>query len=568
MRLLNCRTLKMKEFFDDNLPSYAILSHTWGDDEVSYQDFQSKFRRRRKLGFKKIKRFCTKAASTGNEWVWVDTCCIDKASSAELSEAINSMFHWYRRSHQCFVYLSDVDQSVNKVKGSVLRNSRWFTRGWTLQELLAPSRVSFYDKSWSEIGTKISLSKIISEITNIPEHYLLGHRDLKGAPIAQRISWASNRKTSRREDIAYCLLGLLNVNMPLLYGEGDNAFIRLQEEAMQRSYDHSILASGFNLPCPDPGSFLHIWTPIKGRVDRTPACLPKSPDTFCAWDPGLSNTKGRKHYLLTNLGIYIGLSVLPFKFNGNDYGLALLHCGLVDRPHPLLVALPLRLHKSNDMHSSAKDTILASRPQGIAPFLMPVPEVSSIQNMQVYLTSSTPPASASCRFWTFEIHLDFVSKFDYCLADFFPPCLARISNDRLIIEDTLTCSRIFRFCHPTRKTILLSVQLTHQLGYNTTKLKVATITDALTSWQLVVLGPKFDKVDFEQLQNSLTWTSKGSLNRVEVEDGNSFDFTGEISLDLEEIECLPLHSIASHATQPVNGDKDKDVWSIWDVLFA
>ncbi|KAI2467329.1 hypothetical protein F4781DRAFT_312990 [Annulohypoxylon bovei var. microspora] len=359
--------------------------------------------------------------------------------------------------------------------------------------------------------------------------------------------------------------------MPLLYGEGDNAFIRLQEEIMRSTWDHSILASGYGLPCPDPGRFLHLHKeqrsvisnalPFPGEIniykgsqegfkpetflqfkDRTPACLSKSPDAFRGWDQALRNLKGRNHYLPTNLGIYIGLDIISFKFNEEDYGLALLHCGLVDRNNPLLMALPLRLHRSNSVHTHVKDTILAARPNGIVPFLISIQSVWSIPNVHVYLASSSPPIPSGCRFWTFEIQFDFLSKFDYYLADFFPPCLARIDTGRLILEDSSICPRIFRFCHPKHETILLLMRPEPTLRYNTTELKVATITDTLTSWQLVLPGPRFDKVDFARLQKSLVWISKGIL--VEMQRKLSeFDFAGEVQLDLSEIKALPSQSI-------------------------
>jgi hypothetical protein len=109
-----------------------------------------------------------------------NTCYIDKTSSAELSEAINSMYHWYQESGVCYTYLADVPPNA-------FSKSRWFTRGWTLQELIAPSTVIFLDQKWQEIGTKSSLQEVISEITSIPTNILLGG-DLEGASIAQRMS--------------------------------------------------------------------------------------------------------------------------------------------------------------------------------------------------------------------------------------------------------------------------------------------------------------------------------------------------------------------------------------------
>lgn len=174
MRLLDSKTLKLSEFSEPNFPPYAILSHTWTDDEVSFQDIQGDACKT-KAGYEKIKRCCDLAAADGFEYAWVDTCCIDKTSSAELSEAINSMFRWYEQSEVCYVYLSDVPSDVYlsdapSVEGpyqptSVFARSRWFTRGWTLQELIAPSNVIFYGRDWQEVGTKSSLLSTISKVT-------------------------------------------------------------------------------------------------------------------------------------------------------------------------------------------------------------------------------------------------------------------------------------------------------------------------------------------------------------------------------------------------------------------
>lgn len=171
----------------------------------------------------------------GYEYVWIDTCCIDKTSSAELSEAINSMFAWYQEAKVCYAYLFDVPDRP-------LKASRWFTRGWTLQELIAPREVIFYDGNWRNLGDRTSLGPRISQCTRIPESILSGEKDLDTFSTAQRMSWAAERQTTRVEDRAYCLMGLFGVNMPLIYGEREAAFIRLQEEILRISEDHSLFA--------------------------------------------------------------------------------------------------------------------------------------------------------------------------------------------------------------------------------------------------------------------------------------------------------------------------------------
>ncbi|KAK4223213.1 hypothetical protein QBC38DRAFT_512515 [Podospora fimiseda] len=217
MRLINTLTLELVEFLDD-IPLYAILSHRW------------------------VRTFCSLAASHGLEYAWVDTCCIDKTSSAELSEAINSMYRWYEESVVCFAFPGDTfDRDPDRGQKPDLagfndrypwfHQSDWFTRGWTLQELIAPA----------VMGTKSTLAPIIAWVTGIPEAILNGESP-QTASVAQRMSWASMRQTIRVEDKAYCLMGLFNVNIPMLYGEGEKAFIRLQEEIIKKSDDHAIFA--------------------------------------------------------------------------------------------------------------------------------------------------------------------------------------------------------------------------------------------------------------------------------------------------------------------------------------
>ena len=249
MRLLHSTLLKLVEFMERDLPPYAILSHTWEMEEVSFQEMQSGDAESRK-GYSKIEGCCKVAAAWGFEYVWVDTCCIDKTSSAELSEAINSMFSWYQKADVCYVYLSDYlfpARKDNSLDEEGFKNSRWFTRGWTLQELIAPESVIFFNNTWHDIGTKHSLGSLISEITEIQVEALMGAK-LEEFSVAQRMCWASRRQTSRIEDEAYSLMGIFGVHMPMLYGEGVHAFIRLQEEIIKTSTDHTIFAWATKFP--------------------------------------------------------------------------------------------------------------------------------------------------------------------------------------------------------------------------------------------------------------------------------------------------------------------------------
>jgi Heterokaryon incompatibility protein (HET) len=187
MWLLDSKTLELKLYYDNAIPHYAILSHVWGENEISFQQINgSRTEIESHAGYIKIQKCCAQAAMDGFEHAWIDTCCIDKTNSAELSEAINSMFKWYRNATECYIYLADIT-SVDD-----LWKSRWFTRGWTLQELLAPASAIFFNKDWIEIGTKASLAEKISLVTKIPIRVLLGRKSEgdQELSLAQVMSWA------------------------------------------------------------------------------------------------------------------------------------------------------------------------------------------------------------------------------------------------------------------------------------------------------------------------------------------------------------------------------------------
>jgi Heterokaryon incompatibility protein (HET) len=212
-----------KNLDEKDIPCYAILSHTWGadDDEVTFKDLENGSGKI-KAGYAKI-LFCgEQARRDGLQYFWVDTCCIDKANNTELSEAITSMFRWYCDSFKCYVYLSDVpvrNEDNNQAKQtleSAFRKSRWFTRGWTLQELIAPRSVEFFSWEGNYLGNKITLEQQIHEIAEIPIEALRGCPPSRFS-VHERMQWTENRKTQKKEDKAYCLLGIFNVFMPLIW---------------------------------------------------------------------------------------------------------------------------------------------------------------------------------------------------------------------------------------------------------------------------------------------------------------------------------------------------------------
>ncbi|KAI1331590.1 heterokaryon incompatibility protein-domain-containing protein [Xylariaceae sp. FL0255] len=359
MRLLNVDTLRLHSF-NTETPQYVILSHRWQNAEITFKVVEYSDPREwrdEEIG-RKIVNTCAAARERGFSWVWIDTCCIDKTSSAELSEAINSMFLWYRQATVCYAYLDDVDGLED------LHSSLWFSRGWTLQELIAPSNVCFFNKDWVFIDDRFSMVETLSDITGVDEIVLRhGHeptprkwedhdyRDhggqyrcgcgiksydqetLRGLldtfSIATKMSWASRRTTTREEDVAYCLMGLFNINMPLLYGEKGRAFIRLQEEIVRRNNDQSILAWVSQHPTID-------WYESRDLA-AGPACfLPVDLKKQWLLENPEFNSPVKPQMNVTKEGVEVELLLYPidgfdFTMEKESY-LAVLDCTVGDNP--------------------------------------------------------------------------------------------------------------------------------------------------------------------------------------------------------------------------------------------
>jgi hypothetical protein len=334
MRLLNVHTKKLEEFFDLAIPRYAILSHRWGSKEVTFQDLNAFESQdwdpaavdRHGPGLLKIMHTCSQALKDDLEWVWVDTCCIDKTSSAELSEAINSMFAWYFYSDVCYAYLDDV-HGISDHDQAEFRNTKWFIRGWTLQELLAPSSLIFFGIDWKFLGHRRNLSELVSQSTNIPERIVKSPADMRAVSIAGKMSWAAGRRTTRVEDMAYSLLGIFNVNMPLLYGEGNRAFTRLQEEILRGSDDQSIFAWQW-VGETHPPPFGAPW--FSGPLADSPARFTKSADIV-----PLPSTAERQPYTMTNKGLRIEVDL-----TNDNPPVAILECHY-DNDLSGLIGIPL-----------------------------------------------------------------------------------------------------------------------------------------------------------------------------------------------------------------------------------
>ncbi|TBU24231.1 heterokaryon incompatibility protein-domain-containing protein [Dichomitus squalens] len=245
---------------------YAILSHVWGSSEQTFQDvkrIQAECLERDKSDARqpsngnsrtntnprdhvseKIRQSCLIAERHGYRWIWNDTCCIDKTSSSELSEAINSMHRYYSLAEVCYAYLADVTWGSSDEVARYFRESKWHKRGWTLQELIAPNFLIFLSGNWGILGTKHGLASVLESITRIPASLLRNEEDIGSFSAAQRMSWAADRETTRVEDQAYSLLGIFGIHMTTLYGEGTRAFERLQEKIIKTSVDTSIFAWG------------------------------------------------------------------------------------------------------------------------------------------------------------------------------------------------------------------------------------------------------------------------------------------------------------------------------------
>lgn len=386
MRLLNVNTFELEEFFYVNPPPYAILSHTWGKDteEVSYRDVLDGRLNSAQTRPLKVDGCCRQAREDGYRHVWIDTCCIDKTNSVELQEAINSMFRWYRNAAICYAFLSDVPQG-DRYQGpeSAFFSSRWFQRGWTLQELLAPLNFRFYDASWQCIGTKGDLCGAIESITGIPSSFLLGITELHHASVAQRMSWAAKRATKRQEDMAYCLLGIFGVSIPMIYGEGDKAFRRLQEQIIKDIGDDSILAwdldaGGASAENCSPSLFGSALAPHPSHFANSGRIVPTGPPAHGSFD---------MHGGSLRLSLHL-------RTRWDDRILGLLNCGSEQDPKAV-VAIPLIAAPGENQYA---------RPQGQPAFLTapPLPG-SSTTLVQIHLDAGRKPPTTDVQSLWFHI---------------------------------------------------------------------------------------------------------------------------------------------------------------------
>ena len=357
MRLLNIKTCELEEFKEgpklrDALDKCAIVSHRWGNNELSFQKYEKQMKnsnyrdhqfdnpgdtppssKAESEGFLKTARARLKAQQqeptqpqNNLKYIWMDTCCINKEEEGELAEAIVLMFHWYSSAKVCYAYLPDVSavkkefQEPGKdegTKGAVkprigcFECSDWFTRGWTLQELLAPTKMYFFDRYWRFLGTKATLSAQIQRVTGIEAQYLNG--DVSRACVAVKMSWLARRQTTKIEDMAYCMFGLFGINTFIRYGEREGAFLRLGQELIkQKPYDESIFA----WKSPKIDTNIDPETKSSGLLAPWPTCYLGSGNLTIE----SSKYRPRTGYSVTNGGILFQVpNKLPENGNGRDW---------------------------------------------------------------------------------------------------------------------------------------------------------------------------------------------------------------------------------------------------------
>ncbi|KAH9872314.1 hypothetical protein IAQ61_005149 [Plenodomus lingam] len=421
MRLLHTSKLCLEEFVVSP-PRYAILSHTWAEEEALFKDVEnntaqlckkngnslqrdrtrnSKRRPTQEQNsnsspmcsdsqrYNKLLGFCKLAESNGYEYCWMDTCCIDKSSSAELSEAINSMFAYYRNSHICYVYL-DIETSGDSVTSEELRSSRWIKRGWTLQELIAPKNVCFFDRHWKFCGSRASLAPVLTQITHIDLRLLHNVYSLGVYSIATKMSWASGRETTRPEDIAYCLFGIFEVHLPPLYGEGqDAAFKRLQEEIIKNSMDLSFLA----------------WDADLTSLLRPRSGLARSPESFRNSGVASYVPLGRSHpFHMTNKGLCLTLPLIDVNITEptdasqtfSEYIMVLPGSILTNIDEPPKINVRVRIWQDNWENIYYRCPGLVNRPEIVEPSSQ---QLSEAQTKKFYLAVRDLPPDMLKRYF-------------------------------------------------------------------------------------------------------------------------------------------------------------------------
>lgn len=413
MRLLNTTTKSLRDFPQGEIPAYAILSHTWGDNEVLPSDVASGLSVGKESYWRKIDGACKQATADGLGWLWVDTLCLQVDDIPELDLAVNSAFRRCRDASVCYAYLCDVPSSKARgssgegkekgdddddareeetedpeLPGSAFRRSRWFSRGWTLLEMLTPREVRYYSSSWGYLGSSgTPLDVVAREAAGIIGPRLSESREelLQSASVANVMSWASGRRTTRPEDRAYSLLGMLKVSMPIRYGDGgEEAFLMLQRRIIERGDDHSVLAWGYR------------GEDCSAGEDEASSCggaLARSPSDFAgcgnlypcqAWK---SNGPSLVEWTDEGLRMKLPVVILTSDISTNPQSTlyAILNC-CVDRNPSRLIAIPLRIDAFHDSGWIYE--------RDGAPTVVSVEALSSATIREIHLRSSDRPSAA------------------------------------------------------------------------------------------------------------------------------------------------------------------------------
>ncbi|KAK1829298.1 heterokaryon incompatibility protein-domain-containing protein [Podospora conica] len=443
MRLINLNTRKLESFFGNSIPPYAILSHTWGNDneELSFADIQRDDPPA--IHSIKVAGCLRQARRDGLRHAWIDTCCIDKTNSVELNEAINSMFRWYEEAKVCYVYLAECTNPVlPEDEPGKLPHSSWFRRGWTLQELVAPKELRVYDQMWHLIGDRRAIAPSLSRLTGIPIAFLAKYRPLREASVAQRMSWASSRVTKREEDIAYCLLGIFGITMTMNYGEqGTRAFQRLQRKILDEIDDDSILAWGLGSPAGPNTS--------NGEPTYTSA-LATSPSDFlgCGRVIAFAHDRYSERPVFAPGHIQVhGIVVRQHPADTDDATrVVLLRCGIAQRR---VIAIPLAWTKRNGVWG---------RPERARVLVVELQKISSNLQAETIKVGTTDGRQASGNAGIASRFFIDTSAVDLQLVEVYPKEYWEAEQQSIVVKDAGKDK-------PTNHIIIMRLTSPNQAGF-------------------------------------------------------------------------------------------------------
>ena len=506
---------------------------------------------RARHGYEKILKVAEHCRVSQIGFFWIDTCCIDKSNGFEVCEAVLSAYRWYREAAVCFVYLADVPAAdVIADRDSVFRRSWWFTRGWTLIELLAPTARVWFDQEWNFIFPE---SPLISEITGIDSGYMEG-ADVNLACVAKRMSWAAHRKTTRAEDVAYCLLGLFDVSMSILYGEGpEKAFMRLQRKILKATVEPSLFAWGYD-------------SPILGDSNRL---LAISPDEFAGCRTlrrAQSVYPMNDHFQIGPRGLEFRADVAQFRTRDgksweNQYGILMTEI-FDDTAADHRILLPVGSIGTPNFHEDSSRTILRRLP-GTRPVRITAKSrlrASVIARSPFYFRSDDPGQSPL----TTVLFTPSLSTLPFKLVEVFPPSIfmpsaGGIISPRVVLPST-PCLVFFRYeehsaspAHPHRRRFVVVLEYRGTRERNVFEMKSAAVHVVnVTNSNLVSFYDEFianpDKIKPQQWSRFLSSVPVGETL-----------VSASVDIDPERWDHMRLHvrttPLGSVADGVVSGDQ-------------